>query len=131
MQTIQLIQTILDNYENNIIALALYLETIPEYEPKLEEYIKALDTAKKLIDDWDYLSLTDQEADAMEDERLESYIDEYILSELPELDRPYFDSVSWKRDAHMDGRGNSIASYDGEEYKQLYNGTTYFIYRIS
>lgn len=135
------IQTILDNYEDHVIALALHLETIlpdtlidttlPTEGINTDDLTEALDDAEKLIDDGDYLSLTDPEADDAEDERLESYIDECILPDLPEPYRVYFDSTSWKRDARMDGRGHTISSYDGEENEQVYNGTTYFIYRMN
>jgi predicted GTPase len=58
----------------------------------------------------EYLVLTDDEADAKWDEELENYIDECILSELPEKYQPYFDRESWKRDAKFDGRGHSLSS---------------------
>ena len=133
-------QTILDSYDEHVIALAIHVDNYDESrrictpgyilsEEEGDNLIEALDQAKKYIDDWDYLSLTDKEADEAEDERLESYIDECILSEIPEPYRSYFDSTSWKRDARMDGRGHIISSYDGDEHEQVYNGTTYFIYR--
>lgn len=131
------IQSILDNYNDNVIALALHLETIvPDIlidtsESTSNLIIEALDEAKELIDDSDYLSLTDSEADDIEDERLDDYIDECILPELPDHLQAYFDDKAWKRDARYDWRGHIIASYDGEEHEQEYNGTTYYIYRIN
>jgi hypothetical protein len=79
----------------------------------------------------EYLVLTDSEADSAQDEELENYIDECILSELPEAYRSYFDDESWKRDARMDGRGHVLSSYDGSENEEKVNGTWYYIYRTN
>ena len=76
----------------------------------------------------DYLVLTDSEADDMEDQRLDNYIDECL--EIPDDIRPYFDEEAWKRDARMDGRGHIISSYDGCEYEEKVNDTWYYIYRV-
>ena len=45
-------------------------------------------------DDGEYLVLTDDEADEMWDEQLDSYLDECVLPELPEMARNYFDTTS-------------------------------------
>lgn len=79
----------------------------------------------------EYLVMTDGEADHMWDEYLESFIDEVILPEMPEHLQNYFDNEAWKRDARMDGRGHSLASYDGAENEQEVEGTTYYLYRIN
>ncbi len=63
----------------------------------------------------EYLVCTEDEADEVWDEQLDSYLDECVLPELPENVQTYFDRESWKNDAQMDGRGHSIASYDGDE----------------
>ena len=76
----------------------------------------------------DYYVLTDEEADDMEDRQLDSYIDECL--EIPDDIRPYFDDEAWKNDAKMDGRGHTISSYDGCEYEETVEGTTYYIYRV-
>lgn len=106
------IQSILESYDDNVVALALHLETItpdilaryPEQTTEEEEetFTESLDDAKDLIDDGDYLSLDDEEADSLLDERLEEYIDDIILPELPEHLQAYFGSASWKRDARID-----------------------------
>lgn len=68
----------------------------------------------------EYLVVTDSEADELWDQALNDYIEECILHELPEQYRFYFDEDKWKRDAHFDGRGHSLSSYDGnEEERQL------------
>lgn len=90
----------------------------------------------------DYLVLTDDEADQMWDEYLENYIDDCILPELPEQYRCYFDNESFKDDARTDGRGHSLASYDGVEKEVSIKDmeqeseidleqTEFFIYRIN
>lgn len=75
----------------------------------------------------EYVVLTDDEADDAWDAELESYIDDCL--EIPESIEPYFDREAWKRDARMDGRGHSLSRYDGNEYEQTVNGTTYYLYR--
>lgn len=63
----------------------------------------------------EYAVGTDAEADEAWDQALDSYLDECVLPELPETAKRYFDCDAWKRDARYDGRGHSLASYDGEE----------------
>ena len=78
----------------------------------------------------EYLVLTDSEADTEEDEALDRYIEELIMPEIPEPLQYYFNEELWKRDARMDGRGHTLATYDGCEYEEEVNGTTYYIYRL-
>ena len=59
--------------------------------------------------------LTDEEADAAFYEALQCY----------------FDRDAWKRDAQYDGRGHHLNHYDGEEYEEVVNGTSYYIYRVN
>ena len=63
----------------------------------------------------DYLVVTDDEADDLWDESLESYIDDCL--EIPPQMMNYFDRDSWKYDARMDGRGHSLGRYDGHEHE--------------
>ena len=76
----------------------------------------------------EYLVLTDEEADEEEDRQLDNYI-EWEL-DIPKHIRPYFDEEKWKDDARMDGRGHTLSSYDGCEYEETVEGTTYYIYRV-
>ena len=64
-----------------------------------------------------YLVMTEEERDTAWDERLESYLDECVLPELPSALAGYFDSEAWKRDARHDGAGHALSSYDGEEHE--------------
>lgn len=75
--------------------------------------------------------LTDEEADELWEESLDSYIEEIILPEIPESYRNYFDEKGWKSDAKMDGRGHSINTYDGNENEETILGETFYIYRVN
>ena len=75
----------------------------------------------------EWLVLTDGEANALQDEYMESYLDACIYPQLPEFARPYFDDEAWKRDAKYDGRGFCLASYDHEEHVE----GDFFLYRIN
>jgi len=78
-----------------------------------------------------YIVLTDEEADEMWEEQLDSYLEECIYPTFPSWARSYFDEEAWKRDARYDGRGHSIASYDGYENYESVLGEEFFIYRIN
>lgn len=87
----------------------------------------------------DYLVLTDEEADEKWEESLDSYIEECINPEIEKIsgnagNLSYyitFDEEMWKRDAKMDGRGHSLASYDGNENEETVEGVTFYIYQIN
>jgi hypothetical protein len=79
----------------------------------------------------DYLVLTDSEADDKWEESLNNYLEECIYPELIGNLSNYFDDEKWKKDARYDGRGHSLATYDGNEYEESVNGTTYYIFRIN
>jgi hypothetical protein len=120
----------------------LYLKAFPEGSEETEDF--------QTFESWcihnysslepyeseNYLVLTDYEADDALDEALEQYIDKCILYNLPEQYRNYFDRDAWKSDAlksdaHQDGRGHSLASYDGEEHEETVNGKTFYIYHLN
>jgi len=69
----------------------------------------------------EYAVGTNSEADEAWNQSLDSYIEECITPEIEKLEvgnlSAYikFDEEMWKRDARMDGRGHSLASYDGDE----------------
>ena len=75
---------------------------------------------------------TDAEADQRWEEALESYLEECVYPELPELARRYFEEEAWKRDARSDGRGHAIAHYDREDHDAVdpVTGEQYVIIRI-
>ena len=76
-----------------------------------------------------YAVMTDSEANDEWDESLDNYLDECVLSDLPEYARMYFDFEKWKDDAKMDGRGHSLNHYDGGEEEANINDVDYYIYR--
>ena len=114
--------------DEKIKALAQHLELDEDVD--LEEEITEEYDNTFSYGNGEYLVLTDEEADEEEDAQLDNYLEECIYPDLPENVRYYFDDDAWKRDARMDGRGHIISHYDGCEYEETVNGTTYYIYRI-
>jgi hypothetical protein len=107
------------------LALALMLElSVSEIEDIVEE-----SDNRWCVQGVDYLAGTDEEMDEKWDEDLENYIDECILSEIPEPYRFYFDNESWKSDARNDGRAHSLNRYNSGELEQKINETWYYAYR--
>lgn len=72
---------------------------------------------------------TEEEAEGALQERLESYLEDNVLSQLPHELRGYFDSDEWISDNNSD-RGSWLNYADGNEYTETVNGTTYYIYNI-
>lgn len=81
--------------------------------------------------DSSYYVLTNEEADEMEDQSLERYIDDVIFPTLPESLHRFFDREKWKDEARMAGRGNALSGWDGEEHEVSmgWDNVTYYIYR--
>ena len=77
----------------------------------------------------DYLIGTDEEMEIFWDEDLENYIDDCVMSEIPEHYKKYFDDSEYKEDCKIDGRAHSLARYDGEELEQKVFGENYYFYR--
>lgn len=112
---------------------------VKEIDPRITALLKHLEYPDNLTletsDDMryetsegeEYLVLTDEESEEAWNESMDSYIDECILSELPEAYRYYFDSEKWKYDASFDGRRNALATYDSVEHEQ----GDYYIYRTN
>ena len=152
--TNELKQDFLADYDERVIALAQHLDINlePDFsnideeateEEQQEQRDEAIYEVTKELDNIvegynnmfsyyneDYYVLTDSEADDMEDDSLDNYINECIMPEIPEHLQNYFDEVAWKRDVRMDGRGHIISTYDGAEYEETVEGTTYYIYRV-
>ena len=149
------VKEFLNEYDEKVIALAQHLGL--NLEPDFDSYVdeeateeeqeeQRAEAIKEVTDELDmitenawgeldyygetYLVLTDSEADDIEDERLNQYIEECIMPEIPEHLQNYFDEEAWKRDARMDGRGHNISTYDGCEYEEIVNDTWYYIYRV-
>ena len=138
MKKEELINELLNDYDEKIIALAQHLNInidIDEYYT-IEELKEELNNIKEgytynIFEYYneEYEVLTDEEADERWEEELQHYIDECILPELPDFAARYFDEEAWKRDAKIDGRGHSLSRYDGCEYEEKVNDTWFYIYR--
>jgi len=79
----------------------------------------------------EWLVLTDGEAEYAWEEALENYLDDCVLPEISSEWVRYFDSEAWKHDARLDGRGHSLAHYDGEEHGVNIDGEWIYLYRIN
>lgn len=78
----------------------------------------------------EYLVLTEDEADDAAREYLIDMLDD--VYEIPSAIRPYLDEDRWADDAiQIDGRGHTLAGYDGNEDEQEdpETGITFYIYR--
>lgn len=63
---------------------------------------------------------------------LGSYLEDCILSQIPESLQTYFDGDAWKQDAlDTDGYGHTISTYDDEEHEVCVEGCMYYVYRIN
>lgn len=133
------IKTLNNEEQEKALALAIHLELDPVTEDETEDLDTFLSQLVSTeydpnlfeVNKQEYRVLTDEEADEAWEESLDSYIDECILPGLPKQFQQYFDTKKWKSDAKMDGRGHSLNYYDGEEYDEEVNGTTYYIYRTN
>ena len=105
-------------------ALAVHCELTPTEASDLANLSDEGWTWKCLDDN--YMVLTDDEADEMEDEMLDSYLADCV--EIPDDLRMYFDDEKWKSDARVDGRGHIINSWDGSEWEYLIGGEWYYVY---
>lgn len=90
------------------------------------------DHAISLLESEDYIILDDQEADDMFSNLMDDIINDTVLTQIPDNLQYYFDTDSYKEDVKQnDGRGHIISFYDGEEHEHVYNGTSYYIYRMN
>lgn len=101
-----------------------------------EYYEKVIALMQHTGDNWDYTEscigrdykvFTDDEAQKEFDEKVELAVD-CDISEIPEHLRQYFDEDSYISDNYND-RGTELSCYDGCEYTESVNDTTYYIYR--
>ena len=118
--------------------LQLYYESIilPDTVYGDEDYEKVLALMQHTGDNWDdaysaierdYKVFTDDEAQKEFNEKVELSVD-CVMSEIPEHLRQYFDEDSYISDNYND-RGTELSYYDGCEYTESVNGTTYYIYK--
>lgn len=78
-----------------------------------------------------YLVLDESERDEAWELALDSYIDECILPECPDIVKNYFDREKWIEDTKHDGAGHALASYDDDERETTVDGVWYYVYRVN
>jgi len=81
----------------------------------------------KLIENDDYLVCDDDDADALAQKYAENYADD-ACREIPDYLQRYFDEDLYIQDL-LEDRSSLLGHYDGCEYEESVNNTTYFIYR--
>lgn len=101
-----------------------------------EDYEKVIALMQNTDNNWDYAEshigsdykvFTDSEAQKEFEESVESYVDD-VMYEIPEYLQQYFDRDAYISDNFND-RGTQLNYYDGCEYEETVNGTTYYIYK--
>ena len=87
------------------------------------------DYAVKYVDDGEWLVLTLDEANEEAKDYAENYLEDIIVSDIPGYLRHYFNRDSWLEDYLAEGNGTILAHYDGVEWTEEVNGTTYYLYQ--
>jgi hypothetical protein len=76
----------------------------------------------------EYRVLDESDKETAWGDSLENYLDECVEGS----NGPYFDRDKWKRDARIDGAGQALSSYDGEENEFRTDGDEWwFLYRVN
>ena len=76
----------------------------------------------------DYFVGTEDESNREAEEYANYYLDEILSSEIPEEYHQYFDTQGFIDDYLYNDNAEIISSYDGKEYEEVINNTTYYIY---
>ena len=118
---------------DKIIALALHLGLSVEEMLEITECEYDNDLYK--AGNKEYYVFTDDEADKKEEECVRNMIEDCYLSELTRNNKNhpalnYIDIDRWVED-WCGHRGQNLASYDGYEEEQEYDGEVYYIYRVN
>ena len=80
------------------------------------------------LDNGGYLVCEEDKADKLAHETAEGYADDARM-EIPKYLQRYFNDDLYIEELLDDGRGPLLNYYDGCEYEELVNGTTYYVYR--
>jgi hypothetical protein len=136
----------IDNYFicNGVVVTHCFLESLEEFceDDAYEDffnYVKDLERetgytgeGRLNVGRREYLVLTDKEADKKFKEYQNDIINDFVLPEIPQQYRSYFKYKKFRKDVlKEDGRGPTLAGYDGEELEKMVNGTFYYIYRTN
>lgn len=142
--------TLLDNYTEKEIALALHLwlaqsdidlidwydgeNLTQEQEEHIAEVKEKIDEAREIIDEEDYLVLTDEEANDKRMDYLENALDDYLVDVIKK--HGYADvslDARWNMEVSLSmnfsDRWSDLSWYDWVENEEEVNWTTYYIYR--
>jgi len=115
-------------YENQLLPHHIIFEDDEKVLALMEHTGDNWDDCESEIDT-KYNVYTDSEADESVDNRLEEYLDDNLLYDMDSAIAQYFDRDSWKSDNAND-RGFWLSISDSEEYEEIINKTTYYIYKI-
>lgn len=81
--------------------------------------------------DQKWLVYTDEEAQNAYEARLENYLYDYILEQIPSDLHSYFNGEGWLKDAAMNNsRGDKLALCNGKEKEVQVDACFYYLYRI-
>lgn len=117
------------------------LAALAYFEIEPEDVAKVLEEIQDDDENYTYKGVTirvldDFDADKALEDYAENYIDEVIFACNPEMERyrRYFNEDSFIEDFKMDGRGNALSGYDGNElefdkYLDIDFDETMFVYR--
>lgn len=116
-------------HDPKVLALAAHLKVSPD---TISECSHGDNQYESDAEPGEYLVLTDSEADDAFKQSVESHVDDCVLGQIPEQYRSYFDTDRFVRDVEMgDGRGPTLAAYDGDEQEEQIDGEWYYIYRVN
>lgn len=81
------------------------------------------------VNDGEYLVLTKEESEQYEEEHLRSYF-QVMVYDVNDFAKKYLDEDRYVNEYKGKQRQN-LASYDGEEHTEEFEGVTYYIYRVN
>ncbi len=121
----------IDSAEPSEIALLLYMHESGETDIWVDDFTTSHDfygAPVYRMGNREYAVIDDIER--VFHDYAESYVDDVVLSEIPECYRQYFDTDKFADDMETDGYGQ-MASYDNEDNEIEYGGETYHILRMN
>ena len=136
----ELIEFLIDkNYRYNLEDYAEFTISEEDYDPEEHDGQDYEDFKSENEDDKDYWELTDRSGaeEAFADDYKDSFNNslEYVLEfmRVEDLVKEHPDCIDTDAvvDDCVNSAGDCLASYDGQELEQAYNGTYYYIYRIN
>ena len=127
--TSKTIEELEDEYNQYCMDIEEIEDKVPTWDEWIKDNYEEVEVEEYNDDNNDWKVYTNSEADEAWDKELDYFIDDCVLPEIPERYRGYFDDEKYKQDCKYDGRGHSLARYDGCEREQEVEGTTYYLYK--